>query len=707
MLNIDSDFKIDEKAIHAPNLCDRFSDRDLLTIGEWCHHQYEQDQQSRRQWLERNKAGMKLALQVQEQKSFPWPNAANIKFPLVTIAALQFHARAYPALVDGAHIVKMRVPGEDPSGALTQAALRIEDHMSWQVLEQDEGWEEDTDKALLNVSIVGCGFKKSYFSSAKGHNVSEFVQAKDLVVNYWTRNINEAMVKSHIIPFFRNDIVSRVRTGVFRDVLEEGWYKEFPQNYQDYSDQGQDERQGVSPPEPSEATPFNFVEQHCWIDLDNDGYAEPYIITFEESSGYIVRMVLRFGRIEDIEYNKKHEIIRINADEYFTKIPFIPSPDGGFYDIGFGVLLGPLNESVDSAMNQLFDAGTLANTAGGFLGRGAKLRGGRYSFSPFQWNNVEVTGGDLQKNVFPLPVRQPSEVLFNLLTFVVDYASRISGATESMTGVNPGQNTPAETNRTTVEQGQKVYSAIFKRIWRSMKQEFKKLYSLNSVYLPATVTFGSNANKVSRSDYLMSPGSVVPAADPFIISDTARIQQATVLRNAAETNYGYDRDAVERIFLRALGIKDAKAVYPGMQKMGNPPPSEKLQIEQMRQQAAQAQRHTDILKFMADLQETRRVNDARIAEMMAKADAYQAQADTAEGNQRINAYNAAINAYREQNNVIGNQINMLLKELSNGGSGNQTGGAGGAVSGLEGAPNNQGSDGGTEGGAGASQGELG
>src|SRR5258706_9432508 len=144
-----------------------------------------------------------------------------------------------------------------------------------------------------------------------------------------------------------------------------------------------------------------------------------------------------------------NHIIRIDPVHYFTKYTFIPSPDGGFYGLGFGALLGPLNQSVDTLVNQLVDAGTMSNSGGGFLARGVKIKGGKSSFDPFEWKPVDSTGDDLRKNIFPLPIREPSNVLFQLLGMLVGYAEKISGATDIMTGVSPGQNTPAETSRNT------------------------------------------------------------------------------------------------------------------------------------------------------------------------------------------------------------------------------------------------------------------
>lgn len=662
MLRISEHITLDRAAIQAANLCDRFSSEDLKLIGEWVHSNYERDLDSRSDWLRRTEAAMDLAMQVQKDKSFPWAGCSNVLFPLVTVAAMQFHSRAYPAIINGNSVVQCKVVGSDPRGLATQRADRISKHMSWQVLEEDQGWEEGMDRALLHVPIVGCCFKKSYYDHRKGHNVSEFVTARDLVVNYWARSVEDAQVKTHVIPLFRNEVHDRILSDVYRDIRDSSWYENPDRPNERTSDGSVDNRAGLSRPDAG-PTPYIFLEQHCNVDLDGDGYDEPYIITVEETSKEVVRIVTRFDRIEDIQKTTKGEIVRIDALEYFTKIPFIPSPDGGFYDIGFGTLLGPLNESVNSIINQLFDAGTLSNTAGGFLGRGAKIRGGRYEFTPFSWNRVDSTGDDLRKSLVPLPVREPSAVLFQLLGLLIDYTNRVAGATDMMAGENPGQNTPAETSRTMIEQGQKIYSAIFKRIWRSLKQEFKKLYLLNAIFLPLdSVAFGDGLS-IRREDYAATALSVVPVADPTIASEGARFAQAQLLREAAATNPAYDPDEVEKRYLRALGIADVDVVYKGVQSVP-PAKSEKIQIQEMKNQLGAMQLQQKQQEFIMNLQETVRVNTAKIAQMDAQANLLAAEASSLPQKQQVEAFRAGIEAFREQNKVNTDILDKMMEQFN-------------------------------------------
>lgn len=659
MLNIETRITINDEVIRSPNLCGLFSDRDLDSIGNWVFENFDRDKRSRFDWENRCKAALNLAMQVQDSKTFPWANCSNIKFPLVTIAAMQFAARAYPAIVNGRSVVQARVIGESTPIA-TALANRISQHMSWQLLEQDENWEEGTDRALLSQAIVGVAFKKTYYSASHGHPVSEFVFAQDLVFDYWAKSVETCAVKTHIINKYRNDVREMMLRGIYRDCQDQQWYCGTPADNRRSPDV--DDRSGLRAPQADHDTPFKLLEQHCWMDLDGDGYAEPYIVTIEESSRCVVRIATRFDRPEDVERAEDGTIIKINAVEYFTKLPFIPAPDGSIMDVGFGVLLGPLNESVNSAINQLFDAGTLANTAGGFLGRGAKLKGGVYQFQPFGWQRVDATGDDIRKNIMPLPVREPSSVMFQLLGLLIDYTNRIAGSTDMLAGENPGQNTPAETARTMVEQGQKIYSAIFKRVWRAMKLEFKKLYRINALTLPARMPFG-DGKFIMREDYTVGAASVVPVADPTIASEGARFAQAQMIKAAAATTAGYDRDAVERRYLTALGVDDVAELFPGAAGQ-EPPKDPRVQIQELKNQQTQMELQMQQQMFAMEMQETVRLNNAKILEMEAQVQLLMVKASTEGDKQRISAFRAAIEAMRERNNQMNNSLDRMMENLS-------------------------------------------
>lgn len=680
MIQLETKLETNKSTIEATNLCDKFSEDDLGTLGRWVVEGYKRDLASRSKWEKRMQAAMDLALQVQKDKNFPWPGCANIQFPLVTVAALQWHARAYPTLVSGTDVVKCRVVGSDPDGKKQASADRVSTHMSYQVLEEDEPWEEQHDRLLISVPIVGTAFKKSYYSARLGHNVSELVLAQDMVVNYFAKSIEDCGRKTHRIPLDRNEIHEKSLRGVYRDVTEEKWFSEIPQSKTSPSDYRADVRTGETPPQPDEMTPFRGLEQHCNIDLDGDGYAEPYIITVEESSECVLRIVTRFEE-QDVE-RILGRIVSIRSIEYFTKYGFIPSPDGSIYDIGFGILLGPLNESVNTIINQLVDVGTMSATSGGFLGRGVKIRGGNYTFAPLEWKRVDSSGDDLQKSIVPLPVREPSNVMLQLLPLLISYTNRISGANDAMSGENPGQNTPAETSRSMIEQGEKIYNAIFKRIWRSMKQEFKKLFILNARYLPVEQRFGQGENSVVYNmDYKGPTRSIVPAADPNLSSDNMRLNQAMAIKQASMSAAGYNPDEVEKMFLKALKVDGWERIYPGVQKTG-PKANPKVEIEKFKAQVKEAGIKAKMAEIAMKIQSDQEKTKAQTELLKAQVAKVLSEASSTESAARVKEFEAQISAGEKQHNVLQGYLELAMKGMEDD--------HGAGVQGMEGSSGHQG-----------------
>ena len=701
MLTLSKTIRLDPSAIREANLCKRFSAEDLEKIGAHVHAGYLHDKASRSKWERRTQAAMDLAMQVSKEKSFPWPGCSNIAFPLITIGALQFHSRAYPAVISGTEIVKCRVIGADETGAKTERAQRISTHMSWQCLEEDPAWEEQKDRLLINLPIVGSTFVKSYYCADRRRNIHETVLAQDLVIDYWAKSVSSCPRKTHVIPFFRNTLHSNIKRGTFRDVSEEPWYGQPPASRGDTGDARRDNRIGLSPPPGDETTPFLCLEQHVDLDLDGDGYAEPYIITVEESSKSVLRIVTGFDRPEDVERNTLKEIVSIRRMEYFTKYEFIPSPDGGIYGVGFGVLLGPLNESTNSLVNQLVDAGTMSVTGGGFLGRGAKMRGGTYTFAPLEWKRVDSTGDDLRKSIFPLPVKEPNATLFQLLSLLINYVERLSGTTDPMVGENPGQNTTAETMRTMVQEGQRIYSAIFKRVWRSMKEEFKKGYILNGLYMPLRKSFGQGQDAL-REDYLGNPDEVAPAADPTVVSEQARIMQAQLLKQSAAVTPGYDIEEVERRYLRALKVEGIDQVYPGAKKTGTPKDPKvtiaemKTQVEmaklQVEQQTEMARLQSEQQRFAMEMQEQIRLNSAEIFKIAADIENARETLRGDVQDRQIGMLNAVLGLAKTRNDMMIKKLELMMKAMEMDNAASESGN----VRRLEGASRNRSANAGSQ-----------
>ena len=663
-MNLKDTFNINDLMYEA-NIANLLCKEDLTTIGVQVVKDFDNDLLSRSSWEKRTEASLKLALQVAETKNFPWANASNVKFPLITIAALQYHARSYPVLIDSDLPVKCRVVGDDKDGLRALRSTRVEQHMSYQLLEEDEDWESEMDKVLITQPIIGCAFKKTYYDPVKKHNISENVLAKDLVVNYWTKSLENAHRVTHVLQMTTNEIYERVARGLWLDVSEGRRQQQASIAMGDSLQNAQDRAQGMSPPEPNDSsTPIEMLEQHCHIDFDDDGYAEPYIVYVRRDNKKVARIVARYTQA-DVERNKDNVILSIKAEQYFTKYPFVPSPDGGFYDLGFGVLLGPLNESINTIINQLVDAGTMANTAGGFLSRGIKLRGGNYSFNPMEWKHVDTTGDDLRKGIVPLPVREPSQVMFTLLNLLINYGERIGGSVDILSGQNPGQNTPAETTRTMAEQGMKIFNGIFKRTHSSLKQEFRKLYRLNQIFVTEDTPYVSNAKSagiVLASDYAGPVTDVMPTADPSVTSDAQRMNQAAAIAQRVAATPGlYNRYEAEYSFLKAMKVTNIDKILPDPKGPNAVPPpvNPKLQIEQLKQQTKQAEMDLSMKMGLLKLMSEAELNQAHIQKLEAEVEAIKIGIVTEGERMRIQEINMQIGLQRERREGVLSAIQTM------------------------------------------------
>ena len=323
-------------------------------------------------------------------------------------------------------------------------------------------------------------------------------------------------------------------------------------------------------------------------------------------------------------------------------------------------------------------------TAGGFLGRGIKIRGGNQSFAPLEWKHVETTGDDIRKNVFPLPVREPSQVLFTLLSLLINYGERIGSATDVMVGENPGQNTPAETSRNMVEQGMKIFTGIFKRVHRSLKQEFKKHYRLNQLYLDNKVTFGSQT--VLREDYNGPIEDITPASDPNVVSDSQRISQATAVLQAAHSSPGFNLYEANKRYLEALKVPAIDKVLPDPkgQDAVPPPQNPKVEIEKMKLQARQAEMQLNGKLAAMKLMQEAEVKQAQVRKLQAEATKLLAEAQGVETGHQIALINAQIGAEKAHRDSLFRAAETMMKAIDlDKGSMNEASDNGGGLPGME------------------------
>jgi chaperonin GroES len=580
------------------NIAEHLEEDLLQKIGDEAVRGFESDLESVGPWLRNNEGWIKLALLLREAKTWPWPNAANIKYPLLATAAMQFSARSYPTLVpsDG-NVVKCRPVGYDPDGSRTARGERIAKHMSFQIMERIPDWEEEMDRLLIIEAISGICFKKTYKDATTGKIISRVVFPENLICNYFSKSIEKTFRKTEILPLTQNEYIERVRSGEFIDLGDLG--KPSAATAVDTPSEKKPKMSELNAPSSDDgATPHIFLEQHTFVDINDDGYAEPVILYVHKDTKKVARIIARW-QSDGVKTNDKGKIIRIVPMEYYTDFVFLPNPDGSIYGSGFGSLLGPINEAVNTLINQLVDAGTLNNLQSGFVSKGLRIQMKDTTFTPGEWKSVNASFDELSKGFFLLPTKEPSGVLFNLMNVLITSGNQLASVADIMVGKMPGQNTPATTTQETVEQSMKVFTAIYKRNFRSLKKEYRKVYNLNKLN-PEIVQEESEILNIpiSSNDYNLPDDDIIPGADPTGDSATVKamkMQQVGGLIQMGTIN-------VQEFTKRMLEIADIPNKEQMMQPPPQPQPDPKAQL--MQQEMAMKQKDQEL----------------KIAEMQAKLD---------------------------------------------------------------------------------------
>lgn len=559
-------FKVIEDSI---NLVPELDDEDKVYIAERCIEDFHIDRQSRLEWDEQTKCALEIAKQVLASKSTS--GKANVKYPLITTAAIQYAARAYPEFIRNQKVVNCAVLGLDPDGSKEQRAKRVSDHMSWQLLIQSQDWEPSFDHLLHVLPIIGTVFKKTYFDPIEQHNCSELCLPDSLFVNQNIKSLSTARRVSHLVYLYKNQIIEQMRYGYFEENNDIFNDKSFSDFISPLSPPNQFQNQDEDAPRP-------ILEQHRFLDLDGDGYEEPYIVTVDLNSKKLLRIYRRFEKDHVDDTGKNGQIRRIIPTQCFVDFHFIPSPDGSFMSYGFGQLLLPINETINSTINQLLDAGTFNNRPPIFLGREVRMKQkGNQDIVPGAIINTDCPAADLKNGVMPFPITPPSSVLFELLGSMIESGQQLSSITEVLQGQIPTQNSPATTVLAMVEQGLKPFSAIQKRVYRSLKVEYKQLYDLNALHLDEEAYFRLNEqpNIIGREDYRTNDFDIFPVADPSLSSDAQRLARAQALMQTLHLLPPQGQQYALQLWMDALQFPQAQIerLLP-LPNPNDPPPPE-------------------------------------------------------------------------------------------------------------------------------------
>jgi len=549
---------------------------------------------------------MKIAKQVTSQKTSPWPGASDVLYPLIANASISFAARTYPEIIRNGKVVECAVLGSDPTGEKEDRAHRISQHMSAQLLVTDPEWESDTDRLLSCLAVVGTVYKKTFWDEYYKRNRSIMCTPDDIIVNADIKSLETAERITHMVYMPVNDVISRIRLGIFCDVEEE------LESLEDCSDDDMN----------------TVIEQHCYLDLDDDGYKEPYIVWVHKGLQKVLRILARFDP-ENVFVNDKNEIWRIDPVHYFTDFHFMRSPDGKFHGVGFGQLLLPINTTINATINQLIDSGTLYNMKTGFLSREFKMKSGSNFSIPGELKKTDVSAEVLQKGIMMLPVGEPSTVLFQLLGVMIQTGKELASVSDIMQGQQPAQNVPATTVLALIEQGMKVFSAIQKRMYGALKKEFGKLYRLNRLYLDEYTEYKQVLSTmiITKQDYTDQDMDVIPVSDPSMSSDAQRMARARAMMEILPMVQPQGGQVILKNWLEALQTPEAQiaSILPPPDPNAPPTPQQvQILMDQQKQKAemAKVQMEMELKAQELDLKKMQlEINASQIAAMNAESEA--------------------------------------------------------------------------------------
>jgi chaperonin GroES len=615
------------KLIDEVNIAKLIEEDELRKIAQECVCQYQNDKDSRKEREDKLDNAYDMVLNInQGTKSYPWEGASNVLYPLITQGAIEFNAEAYPSIIQDGNMIKVKVIGDDeglpmpdpknlkqpvidpetnqplfliPPGEKNRRALRIEKYCNNYILNVMKGWEENQDKLLIALPICGTMFKKIYHDTVEKVAVNDLIFPKFLIVNNNAKSLDDAYSITHEYTLSNNDIKEQQTAGIFLDT-DIKFNCEETLNVSEGSKTVNNEK--------DENTPQVILEQHTFLDLDHDGYKEPYIITIHKSSQEVLRIVARYKE-KDIIKNKKGEVLKIKPCQYFVKYSFIPSPDGNFYDIGFADFLFPLNKTVNTLLNQLIDAGTLSNTSMGFIGNGLNIKGGSVGASMGKFKFItNNTGDDIARNIYQLKHPEPSLVLFQLLGFVLDAAKILSNQKDVLSGTLQNNVAPT-TMMAQVEQGYKQFKAIYKRVYRALKEEIQLIVEdiKDNESQENYVAVLSSQQANFEKDFSSVDVDIIPLADPNMITSLEKLSQANFLMQFVNNPTINQQELIKKIFTVVRVETPDKLINPPMPQQIDP----LVQVEQMKLQQKSA-------SDMANIQMKEKELELKTAESQSK-----------------------------------------------------------------------------------------
>ena len=549
-------FSQGESVNHFDNLAELLPENILGELGSELYQNFLDYKNSRQDWEQTYTQGLDLLGFKYDQRTEPFQGASGATHPVLAEAVTQFQALAYKELLPADGPVRTQIIGNSNREKEDQAT-RVKDFMNYQIMDVMREYEPEFDTMLFYLPLSGSTFKKVYYDDLLGRAVSKFVPAEDLVVPYSATSLDDAEAIMHTIKMSANELRKQQVGGFYRDldllpsddsVTEADDVKSKEREIEGVSKSGYEDV-------------FTLIE--CHVNLDLEGFEDrdpngemtgiklPYIVTIEEGS----REILSIRRNYEIGDPKKNKI------NYFVHFKFLPGL--GFYGFGLIHMIGGLSRTATSALRQLIDAGTLSNLPAGFKMRGIRVRDDAQPIQPGEFRDVDAPGGNLRDAFMPLPFKEPSATLLQLMGIVVQAGQRFASIADMQVG-DGNQQAAVGTTMALLERGSRVMSAIHKRLYASLKNEFELLAKVFSSYLPPMYPYDvvGGTRQIKQLDF-DDKVDILPVADPNIFSQTQRINLAqTEMQLAMSNPQMHNLYQVYRTMYEAIGVKNIDLILP-------------------------------------------------------------------------------------------------------------------------------------------------
>jgi hypothetical protein len=541
----------EEEDDFSANLAESMDERELQSLASDLIGEFDEDVSSRKDWMQTYVDGLELLGMKIEERSEPWEGACGVYHPLLSEALVKFQSETMMETFPAAGPVKIEIIGKE-TPEKKDAAERVKEDMNYQLTDVMKEYRPEHERMLWGLGLSGNAFKKVYYDPGLERQASIFIPAEDIVVPYGSSNIETSERVTHVMRKTKNEVIKLQVAGFYRDVdLGD------PVNSMDEVEKKIAEKMGFRATSDDR---FKLLEMHVNLDLPGyehkdkkgkpTGIALPYVVTIEKGTSNVLA-IRRNWEPDDKTHAKRN---------HFVHYGYIPG--FGFYCFGLIHLIGAFAKSGTSILRQLVDAGTLSNLPGGFKTRGLRIKGDDTPISPGEFRDVDVPSGTMRDNILPLPYKEPSQTLYQLMNQIIDEGRRFAAAAD-MKVSDMSANSPVGTTLAILERTLKVMSAVQARIHYAMKQEFRLLKKIIADYTPEEYTYEpiEGNRRAKKSDY--DQVNVIPVSDPNAATMSQKVVQYQAALQLAQTAPQlYDLPLLHRQMLDVLGIKNYSKLVP-------------------------------------------------------------------------------------------------------------------------------------------------